>query len=332
MLQQLPTFGENLRREREMRGVTLEEISDTTKISVRLLKALEEDDFGKLPGGVFTRSFIRSYAQFLGLDEEHVLAEYKRSAQPGSDNDFSRLAAGKPLPSKSGSQPRTLPWVVAAVLLAGGYAVYRYSQRRAEMPVGTVATPSAASSPSSASASGSESPSEPSASSVAQTPAGEGNPGSGSSSVSNSTASAQNPTEPSGAGTTAGAPAPAGAGQALGSPGQQTPSASNAAGTPSKGADASAQAAIGEGDLLLQVATNDEVWVAVAADGKTIFQRLLAPDSVRSFRAKDSFDVTTGNAQGTILTLNGETQKPLGRRGEFKKVHLTRSDFQSRTP
>ena len=70
----------------------------------------------------------------------------------------------------------------------------------------------------------------------------------------------------------------------------------------------------------------------MAADGKTIFQHLLPPDSVRSFRAKDSFDVTTGNAQGTILTFNGETQKPLGRHGEFKKIHLTRNDFQNPTP
>ena len=51
----MATFGENLRREREMRGVTLEEISDATKIAVRTLAALEADDFSKLPGGIFTR-------------------------------------------------------------------------------------------------------------------------------------------------------------------------------------------------------------------------------------------------------------------------------------
>jgi cytoskeleton protein RodZ len=326
----MPTFGENLRREREMRGVTLEEISESTKISVRLLKALEEDDFGKLPGGVFTRSFIRNYAQYLGLDEEHVLAEYKRTAQPGSDNDFSRLAAGKPLPSKSGSQPRTLPWVVAAVLLAGGYAVYRYSHRSVEAPLGAAAMPSATSGPSSASASGSQTPSGMSAPQVAQMPAGGANPDSANSSASNP---GLNPAASSAPNSASGGANPGGA--AGGGSAQHPPSGAETAGSvpvPPKESAASAIGAIGEGDLVLQVATNDDVWLAVAADGKTVFQRLLPPDSVRTFRAKDSFDVTTGNAQGTILTLNGETQKPLGRHGEFKKIHLTRSDFQNRTP
>lgn len=322
----MPTFGENLRREREMRGVTLEEISESTKISVRLLSALEEDDFGKLPGGVFTRSFIRNYAQYLGLDEEHVLAEYKRSAQPGSDNDFSRLAAGRPLPSKSGSQPRTLPWLVAAVLLAGGYAVYRYSRRSVEVPASAVAAPTAESSPGGVSGGGSETSAGPSAPGLAQTPEGLGN-----SSASNSAeGSPSGGANPGGAAGTSGSAQNPSSGAGTGA-GRET-AASNPAGTAAKEPDFSTPAAIGEGDLVLQVATNDDVWLAVAADGKTIFQHLLPPDSVRSFRAKDSFDVTTGNAQGTILTLNGETQKPLGRHGEFKKVHLTRSDFQNRTP
>ena len=320
----MPTFGENLRRERELRGVTLGEISESTKISVRLLSALEADDFGKLPGGVFTRSFIRSYAQYLGLDEEHVLAEYKRSAQPGSDNDFSRLAAGKPLPSRTGSQPRTLPWVVAAVLLASGYAVYRYSHRSLEVPIGAAAMP-VASSPSSASGTTSATPAEvQSSAGAANSKTGGLTPGS---TASAQEASGQQNGEFAGTRPTAGAAAAAGASEAPNSRVQQTSTSAT-----SKGADASAQDAVGEGDLLLQVSTNDDVWLAVAADGKMVFQRLLPPDSVRSFRAKDSFDVTTGNAQGTLLTLNGEAQKPLGRHGEFKKVHLTRADFQTRTP
>ena len=326
----MPTFGENLRREREMRGVTLEEISESTKISVRLLKALEEDDFGKLPGGVFTRSFIRNYAQYLGLDEEHVLAEYRRSAHPGSDNDFSRLAVGRPLPSKSSSQPRTLPWVVAAALLASGYAVYRYSHRSIEAPA-AVAAPATESSPAGAPAAASETSAGPSGSSaqgLAQTPAGRTSPNSANSNPApNPASTGANPTAAAGAANSA----QGGAEQAPGS-GSRAASTSNPAGAPAKQADTSAPAAIGEGDLVLQVATKDDVWLAVAADGKTIFQHLLPPDSVRSFRAKDSFDVTTGNAQGTILTFNGETQKPLGRHGEFKKIHLTRNDFQNPTP
>jgi cytoskeleton protein RodZ len=69
-------FGEHLKREREMRGVSLEEVSAATRISTRFLEAIESDDWDLLPGGVFNRGFIRSVARFLGLDEESMVAEY----------------------------------------------------------------------------------------------------------------------------------------------------------------------------------------------------------------------------------------------------------------
>jgi hypothetical protein len=72
--------------------------------------------------------------------------------------------------------------------------------------------------------------------------------------------------------------------------------------------------------------------VAVDADGKTIFQRTLDPNEIQTFTAKDSFEVWTGNAQGTVLTLNGAKQKPLGREGEIKRVRLTRDGLQQPTP
>src|ERR1700686_1874084 len=69
-------FGDHLKREREMRGVSLEEISAATRISTRFLEALESDQWDQLPGGVFNRGFIRSIARFLGLDEDSLVAEY----------------------------------------------------------------------------------------------------------------------------------------------------------------------------------------------------------------------------------------------------------------
>jgi cytoskeleton protein RodZ len=72
----MPSFGENLRRERELRGVSLREIADDTKISVRFLQALESDRVDLLPGGIFRRTFVRQYAQHLGLDAERVVAEF----------------------------------------------------------------------------------------------------------------------------------------------------------------------------------------------------------------------------------------------------------------
>lgn len=69
-------FGENLRREREMRGIPLKEIAEATKIGARMLDAIETERFDRLPGGVFNRAFVRQYARYLGLDEEHVVADF----------------------------------------------------------------------------------------------------------------------------------------------------------------------------------------------------------------------------------------------------------------
>ena len=70
------SFGEELRRERVVREISLEEISAATKISMRLLKALEESDLPKLPASTFTRGFIRAYAKHLGIDPEEKVNAY----------------------------------------------------------------------------------------------------------------------------------------------------------------------------------------------------------------------------------------------------------------
>ncbi len=72
----MASFGEKLRLEREMRGVSLREIADATKISVRFLRALEEDRVDVLPGGLFPRAFVKQYALFLGLDAEKLAADF----------------------------------------------------------------------------------------------------------------------------------------------------------------------------------------------------------------------------------------------------------------
>ena len=72
----MSSFGEKLKRERELRGISLREIADGTKISVRFLQALEEDRVEALPGGLFPRAFARQYALFLGLDAERIVADF----------------------------------------------------------------------------------------------------------------------------------------------------------------------------------------------------------------------------------------------------------------
>ena len=70
------SFGEELRRERIIRDISLEEISQTTKISVRLLKALEASNVKTLPAPTFTRGFIRAYSKHLGIDPEEKVNAY----------------------------------------------------------------------------------------------------------------------------------------------------------------------------------------------------------------------------------------------------------------
>ena len=73
------SIGEKLRLEREARGIALRDISENTRISMRYLEAIETDDYRRLPGGIFNRSFIRAYAKFIGYDENQAIEEYART-------------------------------------------------------------------------------------------------------------------------------------------------------------------------------------------------------------------------------------------------------------
>ncbi len=72
----MPTLGEELRHKREQRGISLAEISEATRIGTRFLKAIETDNFSILPGGIFTRSFIRAYAKHVGMNEDDAIGLY----------------------------------------------------------------------------------------------------------------------------------------------------------------------------------------------------------------------------------------------------------------
>lgn len=69
-------FGERLQRDRELRGLSREEISAATRIGSRFLEALENEQWERLPGGIFNRGFLRAVARFLGLDEDDLIAQY----------------------------------------------------------------------------------------------------------------------------------------------------------------------------------------------------------------------------------------------------------------
>src|SRR5437588_2621419 len=69
-------FGSRLRAARERRGLSLRQIANATKISMAALEALERNDISRLPGGIFSRAFVRSYAVEIGLDPEQTIQEF----------------------------------------------------------------------------------------------------------------------------------------------------------------------------------------------------------------------------------------------------------------
>lgn len=115
-------FGERLKREREMRGVGLEEISAATRISTRFLAALENERWHELPGGVFNRGFIRAVARFLGLDEEAMIAEYSLVT-----HDAPKMAVWADSPARA--RAPLVPWLILAgviVLAVGGWFAWQH--------------------------------------------------------------------------------------------------------------------------------------------------------------------------------------------------------------
>jgi cytoskeleton protein RodZ len=127
------TFGERLKREREMREVSLKEVTTATRIGPRFLEALENEEWDKLPGGIFNRGFVRSIARYLGLDEENLLAEYDMAR--GEQN----LPVPQPYENKIPRPPIWIPILAVLALLAvfvgliagGIYGWRRYAAHRA---------------------------------------------------------------------------------------------------------------------------------------------------------------------------------------------------------
>lgn len=273
-----------------MRGVTLQEISAATKISVRFLKSLENEDFSRLPGGLFNRSFVRAYARYLGMDEDPLVEEYHLAAKAKGEVDVPQFS-----PPKTYSRPKRyshntlLGVLVAAALLITGYALWRHYRQPA--PTAVTAARQALPSNNSASAHGGATASVPGGptSAAAGKPSTNGAKGNGPATGS----------PPTGQGVLAAA-------SAVSPPVPKLPPVKNT-----------------DGKLVLQVATTERSWVAIDADGKMISQGIMHPDEVKTFRAKNSFYVLTGNAQGVILSLDGKTLPSLGGKGEVKQIRLT---------
>jgi cytoskeleton protein RodZ len=180
------SFGEILKREREMREVTLNEVTVATRIPPRFLEAFEREEWEKLPGGVFNRGFVRAIARYLGLDEENLLSEYDLAY--GEQKASTASLVENPIPSA----PK---WIVAvaalgilaviAGVIAGGvhgwrrYAAHRAANRAAIVAVTAAAQPASTqpnvngdAAASSASAASPSAPGAPASTAASASPAG----------------------------------------------------------------------------------------------------------------------------------------------------------------
>ena len=149
------TVGQMLRRERTLRGVSLEEIATTTRISLNFLRAMEADRFEELPSGVFLRGFIRNVAEYLGLDAnqvlDHVREQQNRLATrtlvgvraSEVEQAMLRTVAGDTAPLSPARL--AVPALIAlALIAAGGAGLYFGLRTRHPRTVSAPATPAAA--------------------------------------------------------------------------------------------------------------------------------------------------------------------------------------------
>jgi cytoskeleton protein RodZ len=302
------TFGEHLKREREMRGVSLEEISAATRISVRFLEALENEHWAQLPGGIFNRGFIRSVARFLGMDEDGLVAEYALETR---ERPEIAVWTKEPVRKRKNWFGIIATIVVVGLLIAGGWYVHReygasISAWHARHPLfqtvmAKLRHKRAAPAPDSA-----ESTEAP-ALSEQQEPATE--------------QAATEGNSPHGVNETAGTSKnPARSGQATAAP----PGSSKA-----QTANGATAATDNSGEMELKVEAGETSTVTVSADGKVVFSGKLEALKTLTLHAENSFTVSASKSNAVLLELNGKTVPPLGPPNEPGKITLTRDNLKS---
>ena len=291
----MTSLGARLKEERVRRGVTLDEISRSTKIGTRLLRALEDEHFDQLPGGIFNKGFIRAYARFLGIDEEQAIADYlaatgsSQLAKKAEDAEEFRMMELR-AEAQSNAAPG-LPWGAFAIVLlvaALGFAVWGFhSREQSENPV--VRTP-----PVAASQTSPEPPQNPSPREVPVQPAA----------VPASTP----PTQPT-------------TGQPANIKGSATTSPTSVSTSPSA-----------PGSFVVLIKAREDSWISITVDGEVTMQNTLIAPTRKSVRAQQQIVVKVGNAGGLDFEFNGKKLPVQGEHGEVKTLTFDAKGLQPPTP
>ncbi|PSH02964.1 MAG: hypothetical protein CXZ00_14740 [Acidobacteria bacterium] len=301
----MASFGENLRQARQARNITLRDISAATKISTRALQALEDERFDLLPGGIFNKGFVRSYARYVGLDEEKTIAEYLAAVKvpiPETDMETlsSQVEAARKVPQKSqfalnaGAFLGVLAVIVALVL--GGLWLREHRKEAREQVAAQPPVEKQNANPAPAASA----PALPTTSGQTSATAG---------------------AVPTPAPTFAPAPVPTPAPVPARTPTQTEAVNPLAAATPAQGTG-TAQVASEESTAPVQISVTAKAraWVSVRADGKFVETLTLDPKKpelrTRSFTANEKIMLIVGNPAGISVTYNGNPTGDLGPEGQ----------------
>jgi cytoskeleton protein RodZ len=296
------SFGAQLRQERERQGVTLEDISLTTKIGTRMLRALEEEHFDQLPGGIFNKGFIRAYARCLGMDEDQAVADYLAAtgltqARKFESNDEPPILEPPP---REENPDGGLPWgtfAVALLIVALGFAGWGFYSRESQKTEDS-ALPAA---------------------SATSTPATEPAPEPKPAESANSPAPSPEPAESKLATAPASSPAPSPAASGA-------PAAAEAAVQPRPAVPAS-------GAFVVSIkARTDYSWLSISVDGEIVTRAMLTAPAEKSVRAANEIVIRAGNVGALDFEFNGTKLPSQGDYGEAKTLIFDAHGLRTSAP
>jgi cytoskeleton protein RodZ len=135
------TLGEKLRQAREARGSTISEVAEQTRISAQYLEAIENNDYRTLPGGIFNKGFVKSFAKYVGVDEHEALQDYARLMSDQGEENIDDPKTYRPeVLTDDQARSSILPTIIFAVIILGlltwgVLALVNYYQNSQESPL-----------------------------------------------------------------------------------------------------------------------------------------------------------------------------------------------------